>query len=87
MGRNNSNNNNQQNENNRKTKMRRKTQLYGRFKQQTSNISHEKIWRWLRKENLKRETEYLLIAAQTHAIRTNHIKARIDKTLQNSRYK
>ena len=34
--------------------------------------------------NFKRETESLLIAAQNNAIRTNHIKARIDKTQQNS---
>ena len=39
----------------------------------------------LRKGNLKRETESLLIAAQNNAIRTNHIKARIDKTQQNSK--
>ena len=35
--------------------------------------------------NFKRETESLLIAAQNNAIRTNHIKARIDKTQQNSK--
>ena len=39
----------------------------------------------LRKGNFKRETESLLIAAQDSAIRTNHIKARIDKTQQNSK--
>ncbi len=33
----------------------------------------------------KRETESLLLAAQNNAIRTNHIKERIDKTQQNSR--
>ena len=33
----------------------------------------------------KRETESLLIAAQDSAIRTNHIKASIDKTQQNSK--
>ena len=32
-----------------------------------------------------RETESLLIAAQDNAVRTNHIKARIDKTQQNSK--
>ena len=32
-----------------------------------------------------RETEPLLIAAQDNALRTNHIKARIDKTQQNSK--
>ena len=45
---------------------------------------HEKTWTWLRNGNLKKETESLLIAAQDNAIRTNHIKARIDKTQQNS---
>ena len=55
-------------------------QLYGRFKRLINNISHQKTWTWVRKGNLKRETESLLIAAQDNAIRTNHIKARIDKT-------
>ena len=43
------------------------------------------MWMWLRKENLKGETESLLIAAQNNVIRTNNIKMRIDKTQQNSR--
>ena len=60
-------------------------QLYGRFKRLTSDISHEKTWTWLRKGNLKRETESLLIAAKNNVIKTNHIKARIDKMLQKSR--
>ena len=58
-------------------------QHYGRFKR-LINISHEKTWMWLRKGNFKRETESLLIAAQNNAIRTN-IKARINKTQQNSK--
>ena len=40
---------------------------------------------WLRKGNLKRKTESLLIALQNKAIRTNYIKAKIDKTQQNSK--
>ena len=56
-------------------------QLYGRFKR----IINNKTWTWLRKGNFKRETESLLMAAQNNAIRTNHIKARIDKTQQNSK--
>ena len=55
------------------------------IKQQTSDISHEKTWMWLRKGKLQRETESLLIAAQNNTISTNHIKARIDKMQQNSR--
>ena len=44
-------------------------------------------WTWLKKKgNFKRETESLLIAAQ-NAVRTNHIKAKIDKTQQNSKCK
>ena len=60
-------------------------QLYGRFKRLINNISHQKTWVWLRKGNLKRETEFFRIVEQDNAIRTNHIKARIDKTQQNSK--
>ena len=34
----------------------------------------------------KKNTECFLIAAQNNAIRTNYIKARIDKMQQNSKY-
>ena len=34
---------------------------------------------------LRRETGSLLIAAHSNAIKTNYIKARIDKTQQNSK--
>ena len=60
-------------------------QLYGRFKRRINNISHVKTWTWLRKGNLKREIESPLMAAQNNAIRTNHIKGRIDSTQQNSK--
>ena len=45
-------------------------QLYGHFKRQTTDISYEKTWIWLRKGNLKRKTLSLLIAAQNNAIKT-----------------
>ena len=60
-------------------------QLYGRFKRLINTISYQKTWTWLRKGNFKRETESLLTAAQNNAIRTNHIKTRIDKTKKNSK--
>ena len=69
----------QQNNNNWETKMGRKTTLR-RFKRLINNISHDKTWTGLRKGNFKRETKSLQIAGQNNAIRTNHIKARINKT-------
>ena len=60
-------------------------QLYGRFKRLINSISHDKTWTWLRKGNFKTEKESLLIAAQDNTIRTNHFKARIDKSQQNSK--
>ena len=59
--------------------------LYERFKRLINNISHEKIWTWLRKGNFKSETESLPIAAENNTKRTNHIEARIDKTQQNGK--
>ena len=45
--------------------------MYGYFKEQTNEIlTREKTWTWLRKGRLKRETEFLLIAADNIAIRT-----------------
>ena len=51
------------------------------------NVIHWKLCKKLKfqqKETLS-ETESFLIAAQNNAIRTNHIKTRIDKTQQNSK--
>ena len=58
--------------------------MYEHFKRQTSEISHEKTWTWLRKRNLERETESLLKAAQNTTTGSNYVKARIDQTQQNS---
>ena len=59
-------------------------QLCGYFKRLTSEISHEKTWIWLRRENLKGETESLLIAAQRY---NDYVKARINKNQQNRKCK
>ena len=60
-------------------------QLYRRFKRLISKISCKKTWTELRNEKLQRETESLLIATQDNSIKTQNIKARIDKTQQNSK--
>ena len=48
------------------------------------NITSEDLEIVKKRETL-RETESILIAAKNNAIKTYHIKARIDKTLQNSK--
>ena len=50
-----------------------------------ANSHPQKTWTWLRKGYLKREIESLLIAGQNNSIRTNSVKAKTDKTEQNSR--
>ena len=45
---------------------------------ETNKISYEMTWKCLRKENLNRETAFLLIAAQNHSQQTNIVKAKID---------
>ena len=46
-------------------------QLYRYFKKQTDQISRENTEIWQRKENLKKETEFLQLATQNNAIRIN----------------
>ena len=70
------------------TKIRKQKEdkkLYGYFKQQFWETGHKMIWKWLRRGNLGREIEFLLIGAQNNAIRSNYLKAKIDKTQQNSK--
>ena len=45
----------------------------------------EDWWGWLKKRCFKRTTEALTMVAQEQAIRTNNIKAKIDKTQENSK--
>ncbi|XP_068759880.1 uncharacterized protein [Montipora capricornis] len=48
-------------------------------------IASDKSWEWLEKGHLKRHTEGLIIAAQTQSIKTNAIKATIEKSQEDSR--
>ena len=59
--------------------------MYGYFKWQTGEIAYEKTLTCLRKGNLKKATESLLIAAQNNAIRTNCIKAKIENKQEDSK--
>ena len=61
--------------------------MYGYFKRQASEILHEKTRTWLRKANLRRETESLQVATENNAIRTNYIIEKRDTTQQNSWYR
>jgi len=58
-----------------------KTNICMEFINQTEEIRGNNRWLWLKEGTIKRETESSLIgAAQEQAIRTNAIKAKIDKS-------
>ena len=46
----------------------------------SEDVAREEEWPWLRDGSIKRETKSLIKAAQEQAIRTNAIKAKLDKT-------
>ena len=44
-------------------------------------VHRDRIWEWIRKSDLKVETEALIFAAQEQALRTNYVKFNIDKSV------
>ena len=58
--------------------------MHEQFIRQTEDIADDVSWAWLRSGTLKQETESLITAEQDQRIRTHYIKARIDKTKENS---
>ena len=54
--------------------------LHGRFLRCTEEVASSKSWEWLRRGELKKETEGLITAAQDQSLRTNVMKARIEKS-------
>ena len=68
----------QQHEEKRKEKWTGKV-LHGQYPRQMTNVADNSSWNWLTEQDLKKETEGLLIAAQDQALRTNYIKYKIDK--------
>ena len=53
--------------------------FHGKFYTNTEEGKDCKTWDWLRRGNLKRETEGMLMAAQGQALRTKYIRKVIDK--------
>ena len=60
--------------------------LHGQYLKDTDGKTDCEItWNWLKNGYLKKETEGFIMAAQDQAIRTNAIKAKIDKTSSDSK--
>ena len=57
----------------------KKKVLHGQYLGQTKEVRSDQCWAWLQNGDLKRERESLIVAAQNQNIRTNLVKARIDK--------
>ena len=51
---------------------------------QAKEVRSDQSWAWLQNGDLKRETESLIVAAQNQSIRTNLVKATIDKSQDDS---
>ena len=54
--------------------------LHGQYLRQTEEVRSDQCWTWLQNEDLKRDTESLIVAAQNQSIRTNLVKAKIDES-------
>ena len=54
--------------------------MYGQYKRDLDKeVDMEKTWWWLKKGDLKPESEALLCATQEQALRTNYVKFHIDR--------
>ena len=58
--------------------------LHGQYLRQTNEVRSAQSWAWVQNEDLKRETKSLIVTAQNQSIRTNLVKAKIDKSQGNS---
>ena len=64
---------------NEQSNVMKQKKLHGQFFNQIEEVAVEEKWLWLRDRSIKRGTESLIMAAKEQAIRTNAIKAKIDK--------
>ena len=58
--------------------------LHGQYLRQTNEVRSDQSCVWVQNEDLKRETKSLIVTAQNQSIRTNLVKAKIDKSQGNS---
>ena len=58
--------------------------LNGQYLRQTKKVRSGQCWAWLLNEDLKRETENLIVATKNQSIRTNLVKTKIDKSQEDS---
>ena len=54
--------------------------LHGQYLRHTKEVRNDQCWAWLPNGDWKRETESLIVVAQNQSIRTNIVKAKIDKS-------
>ena len=54
--------------------------LFGQYLRQTKEVRSDHCWAWLQNGDLKGETEGFIVAPQNQSIRTNLVKAKIDKS-------
>lgn len=53
--------------------------LHGQLLCQTEKIRDGRSWNWIKKGDLKKKTEGLIMAAQDPALRTNVMEAKVEK--------
>ena len=53
--------------------------MAGQYLRQMENVQTKESWNWLRRGELKRETEETIVAAQDQALRTRYIKNKIER--------
>ena len=58
--------------------------LHSQHFTQSKEVRSDHCWAWLQNEDLKTETESLIVAAQNQSIRTNLVKAKINKSQRDS---
>ena len=72
---------------NERSNVLKQKKLHRQFFNQIEEVAEEEKWLSPRDGSMKRETESLIMAAQEQGIRTDAIKAKIDKTQAESKYR